>query len=152
MPQLAASSRKLATALTMADGRFLAGPHGKLRAKLTEKTRHRPYELLRKRFPAGTKELATAHEIRSTEENGFLKKPLYIVHVTCIKGTVMNGRWNPPDEVPARARPKVWPMVSPGEGRCLRVAYVVLAADYSYYVVRIMYTWPRGMIAARGVS
>ena len=42
----------------MADGRFLAGPQAKLRAKLTEKTRHRPYELLRKRMPAGTQELA----------------------------------------------------------------------------------------------
>ena len=42
----------------MADGRFLAGPQGKLRAKLTEQTRHRPYELVRKRMPAGTKELA----------------------------------------------------------------------------------------------
>ena len=35
-----------------------AGPQGKLRAKLTEKTRNRPYELVRKRMPAGTKELA----------------------------------------------------------------------------------------------
>ena len=42
----------------MADGRFLAGPQAKLRAKLTEKTRNRPYELVRKRMPAGTKELA----------------------------------------------------------------------------------------------
>ena len=42
----------------MADGRFLAGPQAKLRAKLTEKTRNRPYELVRKRMPAGMKELA----------------------------------------------------------------------------------------------
>eukprot|EP00966_Prymnesium_polylepis_P276064 6378172-Prymnesium_polylepis.1 len=40
---------------TMADGRFLGGPQAKLRAKLTEKARHRPYELLRPRMPAGTK-------------------------------------------------------------------------------------------------
>ena len=53
----------LGTLLTMADGRFLAGPHAKLRAKLTEKTRTLPYELLRKRFPAGTKELAAVPQL-----------------------------------------------------------------------------------------
>ena len=60
----------------------MAGPHAKLRAKLTEKTRTRPYELLRKRFPAGTKELAavpqlaassrkvaTAQQVQQYEEN-----------------------------------------------------------------------------------
>ena len=72
----------LGTLLTMADGRFLAGPHAKLRAKLTEKTRTRSYKLLRKRFPAGTKELAavpqlaassrkvaTAQQVQQYEEN-----------------------------------------------------------------------------------
>ena len=47
----------------MADGRFLAGPQAKLRAKLTEKTRDRPYELVRKRMPAGTKELAAVLQL-----------------------------------------------------------------------------------------
>eukprot|EP00966_Prymnesium_polylepis_P295341 6820144-Prymnesium_polylepis.1 len=50
----------------MADGRFLAGPLSKLRAKLTEKTRHRPYELLRKRFPAGAKELAAVPQLAAS--------------------------------------------------------------------------------------
>ena len=50
----------------MADGRFLAGPLGKLRAKLTEKTRHRPYELLRKRLPSGTKELAAVPRVAAS--------------------------------------------------------------------------------------
>ena len=54
------------TLLTMADGRFLAGPQAKLRAKLTEKTRHRPYELLRKRMPAGTKELAAVPRLAAS--------------------------------------------------------------------------------------
>ena len=82
VPLCATVLAHLGTLLAMADGRFLPGPHAKLRAKLTEKTRTRSYKLLRKRFPAGTKELAavpqlaassrkvaTAQQVQQYEEN-----------------------------------------------------------------------------------